>query len=186
MKERSFIILVILTFAFGFSIRETFLRDHPINAFAHDETLFQDHCDGKDETYSSISSKKLRILHLTDLKTHQSIMDRWFARSHKAFAINQELVADAVLWGMGFPGYDPEKTLTQNIDARYGRTDYFDAILPYYNMDQWWKFAIDPTPWFAQIKELSSHGTIVIDRPHEMRDFRRSPFLEGVSRVFPT
>jgi hypothetical protein len=125
------------------------------------------------------TEKPLTILHYIDKKTSDSLMDRWFARSQAQFARNTQIVADAPLWGPGFPDYDSSLSLTANIKQKYGRENYFDAILPYYNGDQVQWLHTDPTPMFRNVKELSvKGGTIVMDRPHEMRDGRRVPIME--------
>ena len=41
---------------------------------------------------------------------------------------------------------------------------------------------IDPEPFWAELRELSSHGSVLIDRPHEMRDDRRVSHI-AVSNV---
>lgn len=53
------------------------------------------------------------------------------------------------------------------------------------NGDQDNHLGIDPAPRFLQIAELSRHGVVIIDRPHEMRDRRRVPMydLANVSLV---
>jgi hypothetical protein len=126
-------------------------------------------------------SQKLRILHLIDLPTHMSIMDRWFARSQVAFSSHGELVEDAPIWGPGFAEYHSNESLSDNIRLRYGASNYFDAVLPYYNTDQ---VAIhqqqnDSASLSRQLKELSQLGVVIVDRPHEMRDFRRRLFMSG-------
>jgi len=131
------------------------------------------------------SARKLRVLHLIDRPTMESTMDRWFMRSQQEFEMATDLVADAPLWGRGFDGYDEKETLVQNIVRKYGKADYFDAVLAYYNGDQDNHLRIDPAPRFLQIAELSRHGVVIMDRPHEMRDRRRVPMydLANVSLV---
>ena len=127
-------------------------------------------------------SKRLNVLHYIDKTTYDSIMDRWFARSHRDFAAAAGLVEHAALWGPDFPGYDTRLTLTENVETKYGRADYFDAILPYWNGDQTNWLGVDPVPMFFEIRELSQKGgTIVMDRPHEMRDDRRVPIIDRAS-----
>jgi hypothetical protein len=128
--------------------------------------------------------KRLNVLHYIDKKTHDALMDRWFSRSQEAFQRNSQFIADAPLWGPGFEGYDTTLSLTSNVRLRYKREDYFDAILPYYNGDQVQWLHTDPVPTFRQVKELSQRGnTVVIDRPHEMRDARRVPIIERASET---
>jgi hypothetical protein len=124
---------------------------------------------------------RLRILHLIDQETHGSIMDRWFSRSQLAFAANTELFADAPLWGPGFAGYNEVLSLADNIQNQFGSLTYFDAILPYFNTDQVAKFAEQNAShaFAAQLKYLSSHGVVIMDRPHEMRAFRRADFMQS-------
>ena len=55
-------------------------------------------------------------------------------RSQEQFESATDLVADAPIWGIGFEGYNPAFTLTENVVMRYGRADYFDAVLAYCEM----------------------------------------------------
>jgi hypothetical protein len=84
------------------------------------------------------------------------------------------------MWGTGFEGYDASKSLLDNLETRFGRADYFDAILPYYNGDQANHLKWDPAPYFLELREVSSagRGVVIMDRPHEMRDGRRIPILD--------
>ena len=107
-----------------------------------------------------------------------------------------DLVEDAPIWGKGWDGYMEELSLVDNVKRQYGRPDYFDAVLAYCKMFNVWKvlryssrsiadngdqdnhLGIDPAPRFLQIAELSRQGTIIMDRPHEMRDLRRVPMYD--------
>lgn len=104
----------------------------------------------------AIYDRRIRVLHYIDFVTHdvcrflpicstpfvwlkivmtQSLMDRWFQRSHANFAKRNDIVEDAPLWGPGFPDYADHISLTDNIIRKYGSPDYFDAVLPYFNTE---------------------------------------------------
>ena len=116
-------------------------------------------------------------------------------RSHTAFENEPDLVAEAVMWGPGFDGWNASQSTTANIAHRYGSAGHFDAVLAYYNTDQARRcllalvlivqtqdLGINPEPFWAELRELSSHGSVLIDRPHEMRDDRRVSHI-AVSNV---
>jgi hypothetical protein len=81
------------------------------------------------------AARGFRILHLIDKETHESVMDRcgwpmstslrgqlipshrWFQRSDSAFSAHKQ-VDEAIYWGPGFPGYDANATLVQNVEVR--------------------------------------------------------------------
>lgn len=138
--------------------------------------------DGCSETFTdevgSKSRGKLKILHLIDYHTSQVLMDRWMLHSHDAFSQNTKLVQSAVLWGPGFDLYSNTTSLAQNVANQFGKSDHFDAVLVYFNNDQTKFLHIDPLPWFKEIQELSQQGdgTVIIDRPHEMREMRKEDF----------
>lgn len=95
-----------------------------------------------------------------------------------AFSSRSDIIASSALWGPDFEDWDKSQTLSRNIGIKYGRADFFDAVMVYYNNDQAKFLHIDSKPWFKQIKDLSAQGkgVIIIDRPHEMRDMRKEEF----------
>lgn len=42
-----------------------------------------------------------------------------------------DLVEDAPIWGKGWEGYDDQLSLTENVRKKFGRSNYFDAVLAY-------------------------------------------------------
>ncbi|KAG0141012.1 hypothetical protein CROQUDRAFT_664417 [Cronartium quercuum f. sp. fusiforme G11] len=130
---------------------------------------------------------KLNVLHLIDKDTSEVLMDRWFLHSYDAFSARPDIILTSKIWGPDFEGYQNSLTLSKNIENQFGSSDFFDAVLVYFNNDQVKFLHIDPKPWFQQIKELSSQGkgVVIIDRPHEMRDMRKEEFysLANVSLV---
>ncbi|KAH9817706.1 hypothetical protein DFH28DRAFT_962749 [Melampsora americana] len=161
-------------------------RDGCLPRWEKVQDLAKTWADGFKNTFGD-QPKKIKILHLIDKDTSEVLMDRWFLHSHDAFLARDDIISSAVLWGPDFEGWSKSKTLSQNIEAKYGSPGFFDAVLVYFNNDQVKFRHVDPKPWFDEIKELSTKGkgVIIIDRPHEMRDMRKEEFytLANVSLV---
>ena len=97
--------------------------------------------------------------------------------------------------------------MAKHTSIRFGRPDYFDACLVYFNTDQAREQKIQQsihddkclkgydelqtsdlprwyyqTQWVRELNELSrsgKKGTILVDRPHELRENRRLQYYTG-------
>ena len=97
--------------------------------------------------------------------------------------------------------------MAKYVSTRFGKPDYFDACLVYYNTDQARERGVQQrihddrclkeynglqiphlprfyrqTQWIKELNELSrsgEKGTILVDRPHELREDRRLHYYTG-------
>lgn len=117
----------------------------------------------------------VRLLFVTDrARNYDAGMSRHFFWVYGAM-LRHPRVAEAVLWGRGFPGYDARQTLGANVRARFGAVAHFDAAVVYGFLEP------------EQVRAVSAE-TVVAIREHECWDDVCWPRIEGynASLVFMT
>jgi len=117
----------------------------------------------------------VRVLFVTDRqRNYDAGMSRHFFWVYNAMLVHPR-VAEAVLWGPGFAGYDARRSLRENVVGRFGSVGHFDMVLVYGAFDG------------GAVRALSAE-TVVALREHECWDDICWPRVEGynASLVFMT
>lgn len=114
---------------------------------------------------SSIANARYKILFLSDQYTYLNFMDRSFYFQFDA-AREHPRVDEAILWGLGLPGYQANSTLLDNIMKRFGSIDYFDAIFLFGSMIK-----------NDEVAELTKVGVLSSIRQFECFDNLCRPFV---------
>jgi len=103
-------------------------------------------------------SPQLRVLFLSDISTYTRFAVRQFWHYFYAAAADHRVYAR--LWGYGFPGFDMEKSVLDNLKSYYGGKVFFDAVI----IGEIYAAGYVRS---ADLRELRRHGVFTGTREHE-------------------